>query len=166
MTARRYRPRLGLVQLLAMLGGITGAILGGVLAYNGEQPWWAPPLWASGCALVITLIGAPIIWQRVVLDEAAGHLRYHNIGTLHRWRQVRLHDVLEVRYDDFADQRRAMVSGLLLYMRNGNRPAYHRLMDNDAGSDRGASPMFHDITAAVLRAQPRSLVDPILLDRR
>ena len=163
MTPRRYRTRMGLVQLVTILGGISGAIVGAMLAYDGEQSWLALPLWALGCALVISLIAAPILWQRVVLDERAGQLRYHNIATLHRWRQVSLPDVLEVRYDNFADKRKAMVSGLYLHMRNGTRPARHRLMDNEVGSYQGPSPMFRDVSAAVLRAQPRSLVDPILL---
>lgn len=163
MTPRRYRTRMGLVQLVAILGGISGAIVGAMLAYDGEQSWLALPLWALGCALVISLIAAPILWQRVVLDERAGQLRYHNIATAHRWRKVDLVDVLEVRYDNFADKRKAMVSGLYLHMRNGTRPARHRLMDNEVGSYQGPSPMFLDVSAAVLRAQPRSLVDPILL---
>ncbi|WP_269792057.1 hypothetical protein [Stenotrophomonas sp. Iso1] len=163
MKARHYRTRMALVQLVAILGGISGAIVGGLLAYDGEQSWLALPLWALGCALAISLIAAPIIWQRVVLDESAGHLRYHNIATLHRWRQVPLHDVLEVRHDNFADKRKAMVSGLYLHMRNGTRPARHRLMDNEIGSYQGPSTLFRDVAAAVLRVQPRSLVDPSLL---
>ncbi len=163
MTPRRYRTRMGLVQLVAILGAVSGAIVGAMLAYDGEQSWLALPLWARGCALVISLIAAPILWQRVVLDERAGQLRYHNIATAHRWRKVDLVDVLEVRYDNFADKRKAMVSGLYLHMRNGSRPARHRLMDNEVGSYQGPSPMFRDVSAAVLRAQPRSLVDPILL---
>lgn len=163
MTARYYRTRMGLVQLVAILGGISGAIVGAMLAYDGEQSWLALPLWTLGCALVISLIAAPILWQRVVLDEHAGQLRYHNIATAHRWRKVALADVLEVRYDNFADKRKAMVSGLYLHMRNGNRPARHRLMDNEMGSYQGPSPMFRDIAATVLRAQPRSLVDSVLM---
>ena len=152
MTPRSYRTGLGLVWLVAILGGISGAIVGGLLAYDGEQSWLALPL-----------IAAPIMWQRVVLDERAGQLRYHNIATAHRWRKVPLTDVLEVRYDNFVDKRKAMVSGLYLHMRNGARPARHRLMDNEMGSYQGPSPMFRDIAATVLRAQPRSLVDPSLL---
>lgn len=98
MTPRRYRTRMGLVQLVAILGAVSGAIVGAMLAYDGEQSWLALPLWALGCALVISLIAAPILWQRVVLDERAGQLRYHNIATAHRWRKVDLVDVLEVRY--------------------------------------------------------------------
>lgn len=154
---------MGLVQLVAILGAVSGAIVGAMLAHDGEQSWLALPLWALGCALVISLIAAPILWQRVVLDERTGQLRYHNIATAHRWRKVDLVDVLEVRYDNFADKRKAMVSGLYLHMRNGIRPARHRLMDNEVGSYQGPSPMFRDVSAAVLRAQPRSLVDPILL---
>lgn len=163
MTPRSYRTGLGLVWLVAILGGISGAIVGGLLAYDGEQSWLALPLWALGCAVAISLIAAPIMWQRVVLDERAGQLRYHNIATAHRWRKVPLTDVLEVRYDNFVDKRKAMVSGLYLHMRNGARPARHRLMDNEMGSYQGPSPMFRDIAATVLRAQPRSLVDPSLL---
>lgn len=163
MTPRHYRTRMRLVLLVAILGGISGAIVGAMLAYDGEQSWLALPLWAFGCALIISLIAAPILWQRVVLDERAGQLRYHSIVTAHRWRKVELVDVLEVRYDNFADKRKAMVSGLHLHMRNGTRPARHRLMDNEVGSYQGPSPMFRDVSAAVLRAQPRSLVDPILL---
>ena len=163
MTVRRYQTRMALVQLVAILGGFSGAIVGGLQAYDGEQSWLALPLWALGCAAIVSLIAAPIIWQRVILDEGAGFLRYHSIATLHRWRQVPLSDVLEVRYDNFADKRKAMVSGLNLHMRNGSKPARHRLMDNEIGSYQGPSPLFRDVAAAVLRAQPRSLVDPILL---
>ncbi|WP_152984558.1 hypothetical protein [Stenotrophomonas terrae] len=163
MTPRRYRTRMGLVLVVAILGGITGAIVGGLLAYDGKYSWLALPLWTLGGVFAVELIAAPIMWQRVVVDEKAGHLRYHNISTAHRWRQVPLFDVLEVRYDNFADKSKGMVSGLYLHMRNGSRPASHRLMDNEMGSYQGPSPMFRDIAATVLRAQPRSLVDPSLL---
>ncbi|MGE8235389.1 MAG: hypothetical protein ACN6PQ_03875 [Stenotrophomonas indicatrix] len=162
MTVKRYRTGMELVQLLAVLGLISGAIFGGMLAWAGKESWWAVPVVALVGMTVITLIGAPIMWQRVELDAAAGHMRYHNIGSLHRWRHVALVDVLEVRLDSFADKRKAMVSGLHLCMRNGCSPARHRLMDNAIGSYKGPSPFFRQIAAAVLRAQPRSLVDPLL----
>jgi len=163
MTPRRYRTGLGLLGLVAILGGISGAIVGGLLAYDGEQSWLALPLWTLGCAVAISLIAAPIMWQRVVLDERAGQLRYHNIATAHRWRHIPLVDVLEVRFDNCIDKRKAMVSGLYLHMRNGTRPARHRLMDNEVGGFQGPSPLFRDVAATVLRAQPRSLIDPSLL---
>ncbi|MGR4894171.1 hypothetical protein ACIPR8_02660 [Stenotrophomonas sp. LARHCG68] len=166
MTPRCYRTRLILVQAVAILGGVSGAIAGGLQAYDGDYSWLTLPLWSMAGVVTTILISAPIMWQRVVLDENAGQLRYHNIATAHRWREVPLFDVLEVRYDNFADKHKGMVSGLYLYMRNGSRPARHRLMDNEMGSYQGPSAMFRDIAATVLRAQPRSLVDSILITQR
>lgn len=163
MRARHYRTQLGILRLMAILGGVGGAIAGAMFAHDGDQSWLVLPLWALGSALLFPLVCAPIAWQRMVLDERAGLLRYHNIGSLHRWRQVRLGDVLEVRYDNFADKRKAMVSGLYLHMRNGARPPRHRLMDNEVGRYQGPSTMFRDVAAAVRRAQPRAMIDPILL---
>ncbi len=102
--------------------------------------------------------------QRVELDEAAGTLRYHNFGTLHRWRTVMLSEVDEIVYDDFMYKRGTLVSAVYLVMREGY-PRRLRLIDNRLGPKGRVSPMIRQIARATLTAQPHVRISPNLLRR-
>ncbi|GAA3915273.1 hypothetical protein [Luteimonas lutimaris] len=160
----RYRTQPQLFLTVGGVGLVAAVIVGGCLLYDGESAVEVAIFTLATTALV-SAIGASIALQRAVIDRSAGTLRYANFMTFYRWRTLRIEDIDELVYDDCKDKRKAVVSGLLIYMKRADgKRRLHRLLDHGISYLGGPSDFFRDIANAVRSARPRASISPVLLD--